>query len=458
MRYSLLKTIYLIASLCIISCGTKGQEKRIDEFMSDLIKTNKISGAAIAVIKDDRLVYNKNFGYSDLGNKIAITDNTQFNIMSISKIFIACSIIQLVDKKIIDLDAPIQKYLDRLPSPYNHVLIYQLLNHTSGMPDYVHVSGYMAQANRTQTPWDVLEPILDKPLDFNPGDKNVYSNSGYFLLGLLIEKMTGAGLDKYLKKNIFIPLGMRSTYLDSSVLNDKLRSKGYTATNGQLKEEVHLDPSQYWAAGGIISTKEDMLKWNEALENGVILPQNEIKQMMQPLKLNNGSVSDYGLGFELMNSSDMKLAGNNGAGLGYNTTNLQFLNDGLTIIVLTNTTNSNSTMIAKNIRDILMNNVNDKPQSSLDKLDSLVIHIFSEVQKETLSQQCFKDTIALTNFKKNNYTFIKSQGNLITLEKQGEKINPQSIVRRYLANFEKGKIGWVIIFSNDGKIIIANHM
>jgi hypothetical protein len=180
--------------------------------------------------------------------------------------------------------------------------------------------------------------------------------------------------------------------------------------------------------------------------------------MMQPLKLNNGSVSDYGLGFELMNSSDMELAGNNGAGLGYNTTNLQFLNDGLTIIVLTNTTNSNSTMIAKNIRDILMNNVNDKPQSSLDKLDSLVIHIFSDVQKETLSQQCFKDTIALTNFKKNNYTFIKSQGNLITLEKQGEKINPQSIVRRYLANFEKGKIGWVIIFSNDGKIIIANHM
>jgi hypothetical protein len=80
------------------------------------------------------------------------------------------------------------------------------------------------------------------------------------------------------------------------------------------------------------------------------------------------------------------------------------------------------------------------------------------VQKETITQQCFKDTTALTNFKNNSYNFIKSQGKLIDIEKQGEKINSQSIVRRYQANFEKGKTGWVIIFTNDGKIVIANHM
>jgi D-alanyl-D-alanine carboxypeptidase len=458
MKFSVKQTIYLIACIFIASCDTKGQEKDVDAYISDLVKTNKTSGVAIEVEKDNRLVYNKNFGYADVENKIIVTDSTQFNIMSISKIFIACSIIQLADRKIIDLDAPVKKYFDKLPATYNQVLIYQLLSHTAGVPDYVHVSGYMAQANRTQTPWEVLAPILDKPLDFIPGEKSAYSNSGYFLLGLLIEKTTGIGLGVYLKKNIFSPLGMNHTYLDSTVLEAKLRAKGYTSSNSQLNEELHLDPSQYWAAGGIISTKEDMLKWNEALKRGSILPQNEIEQMMKPSILNDGSTGDYGLGFELMNTPNMKIVGNTGAGIGFNTSNLHFLNDGLRIMVLTNTTNSNSAIIAKNIRDILMNNTNDKPQASKDKLDSLVLNVFTDVQKEIFNSQYFKDSLALSKFKDDNYDFIKSHGKLQNLDKQGEKLNPQSIVRRYQVNFEKDKTGWIIIFSNDGKIINANHM
>lgn len=444
----------------ITACNTKGQENNLDAFMSDLVKTKKLAGAAIAVVKDDRLVYNKNFGYADEENKIAVTDSTQFNIMSISKIFIACSIFQLADKKLIDLESPVKKYLERLPAPYDQVLIYQLLNHTAGVPDYVHQSGYMAQVNRTQDPWEVLKPILDKPLDFNPGKKNAYSNSGYFLLGLLIEKVTGIGLNQYLKKNIFKPIGMSNTYLDSAVLSSKLRAKGYISSNGQLKEEIYLNPSQYWAAGGIISNKEDMLKWNDAFKKGVLLPPNEIKQMMQPSILSDGKTGEYGLGLELMNAPDMKLVGNNGVGLGFNTANLQFLNDGLTIMVLTNTSNSSSTMIAKNIRDILINSKiqNDKLQTNQDKLDSLVVTIFTDTQKTLLNPQYFNDTMAFSKFKNEMYPFIQLQGNLLSLDKQGEKINPKSIVRRYQVSFEKGKMDWVIIFSKTGKIIIANHM
>lgn len=450
--------ICLIACLFMTTCDIKAQEKILDSFLSGLIQTNKTAGLAIAVEKDNRLVYNKNFGYSDAENKIAVTDSTQFNIMSISKVFIAFSIIQLADKKLIDPDAPIKKYLERLPAPYSQVLIYQLLSHTAGVPDYVHVSGYMVQANRTQTPWEVLAPILDKPLDFSPGEKSAYSNSGYFLLGLLIEKVSGMGLDKYLKKNIFQPLGMNHTYLDSHVTHSNLRTKGYTSSNNQLKEESLLDPSQYWAAGGIISTKEDMLKWNEAIKKGTLLPPNEIKQMMQPAELKNGSKGDYGLGFELMNAPDMKLVGNNGAGIGFNASNLQFINDGLTITVLTNTTNSNSTLIAKNIRDILMNDTKDKPQANRDKLDSLVAQVFTDAQKTIFNAQNFEDSVAINKFKNEAYNFIKSQGNFLNIDKLGEKLNPQSIVRRYQVTFEKGKTVWVIIFSNDGKMILANHM
>ena len=123
--------------------------------------------------------------------------------MSISKSFIAFAVMQLADKHLVSLDAPISKYLKNLPSQYDSVLVYQLLNHSSGVPDYVHIYGYMAQANQTQTPMQILNPVLKQPLDFRPGTKNAYSNSNYFLLGLIIETVSGKPLGTTLKKIFF---------------------------------------------------------------------------------------------------------------------------------------------------------------------------------------------------------------------------------------------------------------
>ncbi len=256
-------------------------------------------------------------------------------------------------------------------------------------------------------------------------------------------------------------MGLNNTYLDDNSSTVKLKSKGYISVNGQLKEETPLNPSQYWAAGGIVSTKADLIKWDESVINGKVLPINEINQMMQPSKLNNGNIGDYGLGYELLNDQKMKVAGNNGVGIGYNAANLRFLNDGITVIVLTNTSNGNSTVLAKNIRDIFINeneNTNAATQIESDNLDTLVIQLFQDIDKANLNERYFEDTDAFNKFKKDNLSYIQSLGQFKSLEQKGEKINPQSIVRRYQLNFEKSKGNWVIIFSTDGKIIIANHM
>lgn len=454
-----IKSLHVIICLFMISCATRSQDNRIDEFMTGLMDADKISGAAIAVTQDGKLLFSRNYGFADLENKTAISDSTRFNIMSISKIFIACSIVRLADKKVIGLDDPIKKYFDNLPSVYDHVLIYQLLNHSAGVPDYVHVNGYMAHANRSQTPWQVLAPIMDKPLDFFPGEKNAYSNSGYFLLGLLIEKVTGTSLGNYLKATFFQPLGMKNTFLDSSLVHPTSRAKGYTPVNGRLKPEIILDPSQYWAAGGIVSTKKDMLIWDEALKKGLVLPQHEINQMIKPSVLSNGSTGDYGLGFELMNVPNLRVIGNNGVGMGFNAANMNFPDDGLTILVLTNTSNGNSTMISKDIHDIIMNNNGkDATVPVRDKLDSLVMTVFRDVMQDKINQQYFKDSNSMDNFKKTSYGFIKSHGTLVDLNMQGEKINPESIVRRYTIKFQKDEAMWVIIFNKEGKIILTNHM
>ena len=256
---------------------------------------------------------------------------------------------------------------------------------------------------------------------------------------------------------------MDNTYLEDDTLSSASKAKGYTNITGELKYQLALNSSQYWAAGGIVSTKNDLIKFDKAMMDENVLPKNEIKQMMQPMKFNDGTMSDYGLGFELMNNAEMKVAGNNGAGVGYNASNLIFLNDGITIIILTNTSNGNSSFIAKNIRDIIMsaadNNTSiNQQQTKNDKLDSIVIHVFNDAQRSIINEMYFSDTASFDKFKKETVAYIQAQGKLLNFLMKGEKINPQSTVRRYEVEFEKGKTNWVIIFSADGKIILTNHM
>ncbi len=457
----LLKFVEILGSVLLIVFVTNGQTDRANAYLEGLVKDQKISGVAVAVLKGGDIVFTKNYGYVDLSKREAVTDNSQFGIMSISKNFVAVAVVQLSDKKLLDLDAPITKYLKNLPKQYDNVLIYQLLNHTAGVPDYVEVPGYLAQANRSQTPLQVLEPILNRPLSFKPGERSVYSNSGYFLLGLAIEKVSGSSLAEYLRKNIFEPTGMRSTFLDDNSRSGKPKTKGYVAISGELKEVVPLDPSQYWAAGGIVTTKSDIILWNAALRNGSLLPVKEISQMMQPSKLSDGSFGEFGLGFELMNTPNMKVVGYSGSGIGFNAAYLQFIDDSLTVIVLTNTSGSNSTMIAKTIRDSLLNKTEEvgvAGTAGKDGLDAVLERLFLDSAKGVVDDTLFKDSDALVRFKNEILGHIKSQGTFKGLARKGERKNPDSIVRRYQVDFEKGATNWIFIFSTDGKITIVNHM
>lgn len=459
MKHSLAKFSVFFSMVFIGSCNSSGQKNKTDEYMTGLVKDKKISGASVAVLKNGEVVLSNNYGYADVSKQQPVTDSTQFGIMSITKNFIACAVMQLFDKQMIDLDASVRKYLDKLPAQYDSVLVYQLLNHTAGVPDYVEMPGYMAQANKAQTPWQVLQPVLDRPLAFKPGSKTAYSNSGYFLLGLIIEKVTGGSLKDYLRKYIFLPAGMTNTFLDDNTMQAKTRAKGYISEANDLKESPLIHPSQYWAAGGIITTKTDMIKWNSALSSGTILPAKEIRQMMQPVKLTDGSDSDFGMGFELMNIPGMRIAGNTGAGAGFNATNLQFLDDGLTVIVLTNTSGSNSSMLAKTIRDMVVGKKDSDPApvSTMDKLDSAIMQLFSDAAKGSFNETLFKDEAALSKFKTETVPYIQSLGALKNVEQKGERKNPESIARKYQVSFETGNTNWIFIFSLDEKIVVINH-
>ena len=462
-----MKNLFDTSQLCclliiILAFNTFPQVNEVNTFMNDLIYSGKISGASIAVRKNNEWIFKKNYGYSDLGLKKPVVDTTLFGIMSITKIFTAFAVIQLADQNKLNLDDPVINYLPDLPEQFKDVKIYQLLNHSSGIPDYVKVKDYFKSADKTQTPMQVLSTILNQPLEFIPGEKNKYSNSGYFILGLLIEKVSGKSLEDYFNKNIFNPLQMDNTCLETTASNLTNKAKGYFLKDGKLEEVKNLNPSQYWAAGGIVSTINDLIKWNDALFSGGILPLKQIQKMMQPEKLLNGIYSEYGIGFELMNAPGLKIVGNNGVGIGYNAADLMFPDDSLIIIVLTNTSNGNSTMIAKSIRDMLCKetetteNVEDKIQN--DELDSLVLNVFTNVYNNNLSKDNFQDDEAYNKFIDSQLNFIKSCGKPLSVINKGEKLNPQSIVRRYEVKSASGITNWIIIFSKEKKILLTNHM
>lgn len=320
----------------------------------------------------------------------------------------------------------------------------------------------MDRARQHQTPREILQPVLHDRLAFMPGEKSSYSNSGYFLLGLVIEKVTGKSLGEYLKMEIFNPLEMKNTYLEDHSSLSSWKVRGYSHRAESLQAETLLDPLQYWAAGGIVTTLQDMIRWDEALTNGTMLSIEDVRRMMLPAKLNDGSTGEYGLGFELMNTPEMRIAGHNGVGVGFNASYMRFLNDGITVIVLTNTTNSNSTMIAKNVHDLLKGSAENHPMSSEDQskkddLDSLVARVVRHTEASDIREEDFEDKDSMNKFKDDALVYIKEQGKVLSINRQGERVNPQSIARKYEIKFERGATSWVFIFSNQRKIVMANH-
>ncbi|HEV2355310.1 MAG TPA: hypothetical protein VGR89_13765, partial [Puia sp.] len=174
-------------------------------------------------------------------------------------------------------------------------------------------------------------------------------------------------------------------------------------------------------------------------------------------KLSDSTDTEYGLGFELLNGSDMEVTGSTGVGVGYNAANLQFSNTRATIIVLTNTTNGKSALLAKEINEWLWKGQSRELHAPKDSLDQLVWSVIAKGSKGTVDTGDFADHDAAERFK-GSIPFIQAAGKLQSVENKGEKLNPENTARRYFITFEKGGTSWVFIFSKGKKILVANHM
>jgi D-alanyl-D-alanine carboxypeptidase len=330
----------------------EGQTEKIDSFVREKMKSKNIPGFSLAVVRGGKIILAKGYGMANLELSTPATEKTCFVIYSITKIFTATATMMLVEGGQISLEDPISKYLKDLPVIWHPVTVHQLLNHTSGIKNWGELPFKPGDATRDYTQAEVIKLVADYPLDFPPGDRWAYNETGYFLLGMLIEKVSGKTYEQFLRERIFAPLEMHDTRLDNSAELIPNRADGYTWQNNGFRIAERPNPTLSFSIGGLVSTVIDLAKWDAALDTEKLLRKSTLEQMWTSAKLNNGKiVPDYGLGFNLTPFRGHKRVGHSGGHTGFATTITRFVDDKVTVIVLTNADQEGSSIseIAKEI-------------------------------------------------------------------------------------------------------------
>jgi len=342
--------------LLIISNNIFSQQEKLDSFFA----AQKDFSGVVLIAENGKSIYQKAFGYRDFETKIPLQASDIFELASVSKQFTAMVIMMLKEKGLLNYNDSVSKYLQ---IPYKGMTIRNLLTHTSGLPDYQDIMDKYWDKSKVAGNPDCIE-YLNKyapPKHFEPGEKYEYSNTGYMLLASIAEKASGKDFIELCRKWIFRKLKMKST--DIRTLGEKKATKNFAIGHIYVEERnkfVRADsfPSSNYTIwlgnrkgpGRISSTAADLLKWDKALYTEKLIKQSTLQEAFTPMKLNNGSLSNYGFGWELRNDPSFgKIVQHNGDNPGYKTQIIRYIDKKKTIILLNNNASKDFSLILKQL-------------------------------------------------------------------------------------------------------------
>lgn len=313
------------------------------QFMRQTMEEQRIPGLQIAVVKDDRVVLSESYGLANVENRVPATNTTLFPINSATKSFTGVAMMQLAEAGLVDLDAPVSRYLDDLPEAWRSVRVRQLLAHTSGLPDILDQQGLIGGGSES----DAWKAVQLRPMDASVGERFAYNQTNYGLLARIIAKQTKMPYEQYLAERQFAVAGMRlSTFGDSydlvanaatmySFFPRKTDSEGDAE---RLSHWFYDMPHGLWAGGGIQTTADEVARWMIALSSGRLISRDNVQNMWTPEKLNNGADGSWAAGWSVLGTSpDRQVAAMGGARAAF----VVYPDDRLTIIVLTNLVGAN---------------------------------------------------------------------------------------------------------------------
>ena len=269
-----------------------------DKILSEQFNTDK-PGAAVLVSRNGQIIYKKAFGMANLELNTPMQLDNVFWVASIGKQFTAVAILQLIEQGKLNLQDEITKFIPDYPTQGNKITIEHLLTHTSGIHNYSGMKDPEKKLVTDCTPYEVIDFFKNLPMRFTPGAKWEYSNSGYFLLGYIIEKITGKLYSEYLEENFFKPLGMANSLYASDKRIIKNRVGAYSYGDNGFENSRPLNPTIIFSAGAIQSTVEDFYKWQQAVHSFKLVKKETIEKAFTRYKLSDGTETDYGFGWKL---------------------------------------------------------------------------------------------------------------------------------------------------------------
>jgi CubicO group peptidase (beta-lactamase class C family) len=358
----------LVMLLCLARAGACAQDRRaqFDRYMQASLKVDHFMGSVL-IAQHGQILFDKSYGMANLELGVPNTPETRFRIGSNTKQFTAMAILELQERGTLNVQDSVCKYVPNCPRDWQPIKIVNLLTHTSGIPNYTAFPDFMKTMTLPTTVPDLLRRFENKPLDFKPGEKFSYSNSGYEVLGYIIQKTSGASYQQFLQKNIFEPLGMKDSGYGSNSRIIVNRAEGYVWAGDGFRNAPYIDMSVPFAAGGLYSTVLDLYKWDRSLATQKLVSKKSLDAMFTPYVAESETHDNghYGFGWFISAEFGRKVIWHEGGINGFTSYNGFFPKDDACVIVLDNVTSPHIIQESRSLAAILFGQKYNMPRQRL---------------------------------------------------------------------------------------------
>jgi CubicO group peptidase (beta-lactamase class C family) len=441
----MMKNTWLLGACWLLASCTSGGAPpaevapKADQYLQALADSGLFSGT-VALARDGKVLFVKGYGFADAESRVPNTAATRFPIASITKTFTATLVLQLQKRGALAVTDPVCKFIDPCPAAWRQITIRHLLMHTAGLPNYLGVADL---ENRSRAPITLEEMVAlfrDLPLEFAPGTRYRYSNSGYCLLGAIIEKASGRPFAAVLEEFIFKPLGMNDSGYDANAGVSPPPAGGYQPVGADNARAPVVDTSWLFAAGGIYSTVEDLLKWDRALTTDTLLPAQELAAMW------SADLGEYGYGWQLLPPSpqtqNRRLVFHAGGIPGFATDLLRYPDERVTIIILANLHPVNLVDMSRALGSIMFGEPFSMPP------ERRAVRIDPNVYDEYVGRYEINPSVALDVTRENDKLVVQATGQPRDIAVPESEVTFYSRVSPARITFVKdasGKVGKLII-------------
>ncbi|NVK53525.1 MAG: serine hydrolase [Flavobacteriaceae bacterium] len=411
---------FKIIAVCFftVSIATaQSLESKIDKLLTEKFKTNE-TGVAALVAKNGKVIYRKAFGKANLELDVNMTPENIFEVGSITKQFTAVSILMLLEQGKLKLDDEITKFIPDYPTQGKKITVHHLLTHTSGIKSYTSMSSFGSVMTKHESPLKFIDFFKNEPMDFDPGEEYRYNNSGYFILGYIVEKVSGISYPKFIEKNIFKKIAMNSSYYGSHTKLIKNRAAGYQKRGGAYSNAQYISLTLPYAAGSIMSNVDDMLKWQKAIRNNTFVKKETIAKAFKNYTLNNGKKINYGYGWSINEIGGVRTIEHGGAIPGYLSMGIYVPSENTYVILFSNCGCNSPTGVATEIAALAIGkslNIKDKKVSLTKKqlnkwvgaykFDNEVVRYITLKEGQLFSQREGSQKIKIYPISPNKFTF-----------------------------------------------------